>query len=185
MIKYVIKRDGRRAKFNPTKISDAITSAFLDKEMQVGKKELENLTDKVCDKIEASTDKPTVSVEAIQDVVEDVLMSKDKYKEVAKAYILYRAERTRKRESKSKIISTIQEIKAADLKSSNILRDNANESGTTPAGAYGKIASETNKTYNLLNVVDRNIAELHTKGYMHIHDLNLYDLTVLARNFNR
>ena len=47
MIKYVIKRDGRRAKFNPTKISDAITSAFLDKEMQVGKKELENLTDKV------------------------------------------------------------------------------------------------------------------------------------------
>ena len=177
MIKYVIKRDGRRAKFNPTKISDAITSAFLDKEMQVGKKELENLTDKVCDKIEASTDKPTVSVETIQDIVEDVLMSKDKYKEVAKTYILYRAERTRKRESKSKIISTIQEIKAADLKSSNILRDNANESGTTPAGAYGKIASETNKTYNLLNVVDRNIAELHTKGYMHIHDLNLYDLT--------
>ena len=84
MIKYVIKRDGRRAKFNPTKISDAITSAFLDKEMQVGKKELENLTDKVCDKIEASTDKPTVSVETIQDIVEDVLMSKDKYKEVAK-----------------------------------------------------------------------------------------------------
>ena len=53
MIKYVIKRDGRRAKFNPTKISDAITSAFLDKEMQVGKKELENLTDKVCDKIKS------------------------------------------------------------------------------------------------------------------------------------
>ena len=177
MIKYVIKRDGRRAKFNPTKISDAITSAFLDKEMQVSKKELEALTDKVCDKIETSTDKPTVSVETIQDVVEDVLMSKDKYKEVAKAYILYRAERTRKRESKSKIISTIQEIKAADLKNSNILRDNANESGCTPAGAYGKIASETNKTYNLLNVVDRNIAELHSKGYMHIHDLNLYDLT--------
>ena len=177
MIKYVIKRDGRRAKFNPAKISDAITSAFLDKEMQVGKRELENLTDKVCDKIEASTEKPTVSVETIQDIVEDVLMSKDKYKEVAKAYILYRAERTRKRESKSKIISTIQEIKAADLKSSNILRDNANESGCTPAGAYGKIASETNKTYNLLNVVDRNIAELHSKGYMHIHDLNLYDLT--------
>ena len=92
MIKYVIKRDGRRAKFNPTKISDAITSAFLDKEMQVSKKELEALTDKVCDKIETSTDKPTVSVETIQDVVEDVLMSKDKYKEVAKAYILYRAE---------------------------------------------------------------------------------------------
>lgn len=177
MIKYVIKRDGRRAKFNPTKISNAITSAFLDKEIQLSKKELDTLTDKVCDSLDASTDKQTVSVETIQDIVEDVLMSKDKYKEVAKAYILYRAERTRKRESKSKIISTIQEIKAADLKNSNILRDNANESGCTPAGAYGKIASETNKTYNLLNVVDRNIAELHTKGYMHLHDLNLYDLT--------
>lgn len=177
MIKYVIKRDGRRAKFNSTKISDAITSAFLDKEMQFGKKELDALTDKVCDRLDASTDKQTVRVEAVQDIVEDVLMSKDKYKEVAKAYILYRAERTRMRESKSKIISTIQEIKSADLKNSNILRDNANESGCTPAGAYGKIASETNKTYNLINVVDRNIAELHSKGYMHLHDLNLYDLT--------
>ena len=179
MIKYVIKRDGRRAKFNPTKISNAITSAFLDKEIQLSKKELDNLTDKVCDKLEAmvTPEKPTVGVEAVQDVVEDVLMSKEKYKEVAKAYILYRDARTRKRESSSQIINTIREIKAADLKSSNILRDNANESGCTPAGAYGKIASETNKTYNLLNVVDRNIAELHSKGYMHIHDLNLYDLT--------
>lgn len=179
MIKYVIKRDGRRAKFNPTKISNAITSAFLDKEIQLSKKELDTLTDKVCDKLEAmvTPEKPTVGVEAVQDVVEDVLMSKEKYKEVAKAYILYRDARTRKRESSSQIINTIREIKAADLKSSNILRDNANESGCTPAGAYGKIASETNKTYNLLNVVDRNIAELHSKGYMHIHDLNLYDLT--------
>lgn len=177
MIKYVVKRDGRRAKFNPAKIAMAITSAFLDKEMKLGKAELYALTDKVCDGIDSSTEKQTVSVERIQDIVEDVLMSTEKYREVAKAYILYRAERTRTRESRSKIISTIKEIKSADLKSSNILRDNANESGTTPAGAYGKIASETNKTYNLLNVVDRNIAELHSKGYMHIHDLNMYDLT--------
>lgn len=134
MIKYVIKRDGRRAKFNPTKISNAITSAFLDKEIQLSKKELDTLTDKVCDKLEAmvTPEKPTVGVEAVQDVVEDVLMSKEKYKEVAKAYILYRDARTRKRESSSQIINTIREIKVADLKSSNILRDNANESGTTP-----------------------------------------------------
>ena len=57
------------------------------------------------------------------------------------------------------------------------MRDNANESGATPAGAYGKIASETNKMYNLLNNINRKYAEEHKNGYIHIHDLNQYNLT--------
>lgn len=97
--------------------------------------------------------------------------------QTAKSFILYRDERNRARETKSEIIKTIKEITETDLKSSNILRDNANESGATPAGTYGKIASETNKMYNLLNNINRKYAQEHKDGHLHIHDLNQYNLT--------
>ena len=93
------------------------------------------------------------------------------------AYILFRDERNRVRTTKSDIVKTIKEITESELKSSNILRDNANEAGGTPAGTYGKIASETNKMYNLLNNISRKYAQEHKSGYMHIHDLNFYNLT--------
>ena len=173
-MKNVIKRDGRRRKFNPSKILNAIKNAFAATQKIADDDILESLTDKVCESLE-TYEKNNIGVEHIQDTVEAVLMKG--YPEVAKNFILYRNERNRVRDTKSKIISTIKEIKESDIKSSNILRDNANEAGNTPAGAYAKIASETNKVYDLLNIIDRKTAELHTKGYMHIHDLNMYDLT--------
>lgn len=174
MVKNVIKRDGRRRKFNPSKIEGAIKNAFIDKGITVDDTVLDTLTDKVVAEFE-NYEKSAVSVEKIQDVVEKVLMTHDK--DVAKSYILFRNERNRVRNTKSEIVKTIKEIKESDISSSNILRDNANESGATPAGAFGKVASETNKMYNLLNVIDRRHADMHSKGYMHIHDLNYYDLS--------
>lgn len=174
MVKNVIKRDGRRRKFNPSKIEGAIKNAFIDKGETVDDTILDTLTDEVVAEFE-NHEKSAVNVEAIQDVVEKVLMKS--YPSVAKGFILFRRERERVRNTKSEIVKTIKEIKESDISSSNILRDNANESGATPAGAFGKVASETNKMYNLLNVIDRRHADLHSKGYMHIHDLNYYDLS--------
>ena len=174
MIKNVIKRDGRRKKFNPSKIEAAIKNAFTDSGEVATEAILDQLTDDVVSKFDDS-EKSSVSVEDIQDVVEKVLMNS--YPNVAKKCIIYRKERERVRNTKTEIIKTIKEIKESDITSSNILRDNANESGATPAGAFGKVASETNKMYNLLNVIDRRYADLHSKGYMHIHDLNYYDLS--------
>lgn len=174
MIKNVMKRDGRRRKFNPSKIEAAIKNAFVDSGEAIAETVLDKLTDEVVSKFD-DYEKTTVSVEDIQDTVEKVLMNG--YPLVAKKCIIYRKERERVRNTKSEIIKTIKEIKESDITSSNILRDNANESGATPAGAFGKVASETNKMYNLLNVIDRRYADLHSKGYMHIHDLNYYDLS--------
>lgn len=173
-LKNVTKRDGRRRKFNPERIMSGIKNALVETKTQFTEDDLDVAVDEV---IEGARKLGTasVSVEKINDIVKGVM--RDRWPKAYDAYILYRDERNRVRTTKSEIISTIKEITESELKSSNILRDNANEAGGTPAGTYGKIASETNKMYNLLNNVSRKYAQEHKSGYMHIHDLNFYNLT--------
>ena len=175
MIKNVIKRDNRRRKFNIAKVYTAIENAFKSINEKYTEEGIDQLVDEVVENISAN-DAKSAKVEDIQNVIEKTLM-KCGFGAVAKAFILYRDERNRARETKSEIVKTIKEITESDIKSSNILRDNANESGATPAGTYGKIASETNKMYNLLNNINRKYAQEHKDGHLHIHDLNQYNLT--------
>lgn len=175
MIKNVIKRDNRRRKFNIAKVYMAIENAFKSINEKYTEEGIDQLVDEVVENISAN-DAKSAKVEDIQNVIEKTLM-KSGFGAVAKAFILYRDERNRARETKSEIVKTIKEITESDIKSSNILRDNANESGATPAGTYGKIASETNKMYNLLNNINRKYAQEHKDGHLHIHDLNQYNLT--------
>lgn len=175
MIKNVIKRDNRRRKFNIAKVTTAIENAFKSINEKYTEESIDQLVDEVVEKISAN-DAKSARVEDIQNIIEKILMNSG-YGAVAKAFILYRDERNRARETKSEIVKTIKEITESDIKSSNILRDNANESGATPAGTYGKIASETNKMYNLLNNINRKYAQEHKDGHLHIHDLNQYNLT--------
>lgn len=175
MVTNITKRDGRRRKFSITKISSAIEAAFKETDEKYTDEDLDRLVQTVVDEISKDGAK-TVKVEDIQNVIEKTLMNFG-FHNTAKQYILYREERNRVRDTKSDIVKTIKEITESNLKSSNILRDNANESGATPAGAYGKIASETNKMYNLLNNIDKKYAAEHKDGAIHIHDLNQYNLT--------
>ena len=175
MITNIVKRDGRRKKFSITKIQNAITAAFNESGENYTDETIDTLVDAVVEKLNASGAK-TTKVEDVQNEIETAIMTAG-FTKTAKHFILYREERNRVRDTKSAIVKTIKEITESDIKSSNILRDNANESGATPAGAYGKIASETNKMYNLLNNINRKYAEEHKNGYMHIHDLNQYNLT--------
>lgn len=175
MILKVTKRDDRKRKFDPKHIYDAIEAAFKASKEKYTDELLDTLVGTVVDKLEQLGTK-SVHVEKIQDAIYTVLKESN-YVDTALEFAEYRKERTRIRTNKSELIEIIREIKNSDLQSSNILRDNANESGGTPAGMYGKVASEANKMYNLLNNVTRKYAEEHTQGYLHLHDLNFYDLT--------
>jgi ribonucleoside-triphosphate reductase len=178
MLTYVTKKDGkRRKKFDVSHIYDAIKAAFGDSKEKISEEELDELVGKVVDTISANNAK-SVQAGKIQKTIEDVLMDAG-YKDTVREYIEFRTERDRERLNQTEIIKTIKEISESTpgLKSSNILRDNANEAGSTPAGTYGKIASETNKVYNLLNKVNKKFAREHKEGYLHIHDLNFYNLT--------
>lgn len=174
MITTIVKRDGREVPFNLEKISTAINKA-----LQAAGNGDERLAMTLAGQVaqEAShvkTNSP--SVEEIQDIVEKVLIDADLSK-AAKAYILYRAERTRAREMNTRLMKTYEEITHSDSRESNLKRDNANIDGDTAMGSMLKYGSEGAKIYNEMYMLKPEHAKAHRDGDIHIHDFEFYTLT--------
>ena len=102
----VIKRDGREDSFNSNKIANAIRKAFIEVDGNVDK-ESESIINRITSEI-TNIKNEKMSVEEIQDIVETKLM-KSSRKDVAKAYILYRNERTKVRDRNSKLVQKVME----------------------------------------------------------------------------
>ncbi len=175
MITTIKKRDGRTVHFDINKIASAIEKAF---EATVGKKDYAiclNLAQEVSNKFEAEgTTSPTV--EQIQDSVERVLIDHG-YVRTAKAYILYRAERTRVRNMNDRLMKTFEDITYKDATDSDIKRENANIDGNTAMGSMLKYGSEGAKHFYESYVLNPAHSEAHRNGDIHIHDLDFYTLT--------
>ncbi len=114
-------------------------------------------------------DKEEMTVEEIQDVVENHLMNSPR-QEVAKEYIRYRNKRNIARRAKSnEIFETIIQAQAND-----ITRENANMNADTPAGMMMKFASEATKTYVDECLLSDPVREAVAGNYIHIHDKDYY-----------
>ncbi len=118
----------------------------------------------------------TPDVEHVQDIVERVLMDNG-YVQTAKAYILYRAERSRIREMNTRLMQTYEEITFAEAKDSDVKRENANIDGDTAMGTMLKYGSEGAKQFYNMFVLKPEHAKAHSEGDIHIHDLDFYTLT--------
>lgn len=177
MITTIKKRDGRLVPFNLEKISNAIGKALSASGSSNDALAIK-LAVKVASEAEKSdgTAEKIPSVEEIQDIVEKVLIEDDLVK-AAKAYILYRAERTRAREMNTRLMRTYEEITNSDSILSNLKRDNANINGDTAMGAMLKYGSEGAKIYNEMYVLKPEHAKAHHDGDIHIHDFDFYTLT--------
>lgn len=191
MKKHIIKRDGSRVLYNPQKIIDAVIAAFDEVDGEVSDyayTKAENIADYITAYIdECDYD---LSVEEIQDLVEKGLMSL-KHKEVAKAYILYRDERTRERQKKSKLTRDVGE----KLMASNVQNQNANVDERSFGGRRGEATNVLMKDY-ALNYLMSDLARYnHLNNIIYTHDLDSYGvgmhncLTVpfddlLAKGFN-
>ena len=90
----VIKRNGQEVEFDKQKIIDAMTNAFMETEEGIDEDLIQDIADEIEEEIGELVYYPTV--ESIQDMVEEALMSSDR-KDVAKRYILYRDERSKLR----------------------------------------------------------------------------------------
>ena len=105
MIRKIKKRDGKVVDFNPIKITDAIWKAA----QAVGGKDYKKavqLTDKVMEKLEKNLKKGELpSVELVQDIVEKTLIEEG-HARTAKAYILYREQRSKIRDKERLIRAT-------------------------------------------------------------------------------
>ena len=177
MINSIKKRDGRIVPFETDKIEQAIEKSFMASGSQKSldtAKELTELVIKALDNDESIPSVPTV--EQVQDVVERTLIEKG-FVRSAKAYILYRAERSRVREMNTRLMRTFEDICYKDAKDSDIKRENANINGDTAMGAMLKFGSEGSKQFYDMYVLDPRFAKAHREGDIHIHDLDFYTLT--------
>ena len=171
----IIKRDNREVEFDSNKITDAIVKAA---ESVGGSNRLKaiELTKKVIDTYINEHPNETPTVENIQDTVEKVLIEEGHAK-TAKAFILYRDERTRNRELKTNLMKTINEVTYTDSKNSDYKRENANIDADTPMGTMLKYGSTVSKEFYSNSVLKPIHAKMHREGYIHIHDFDFYTLT--------
>ena len=177
MITSIRKRDGRVVSFDPMKIEQAIEKSFMASGSQKSAETAHELTTLVVNAVENDESIPSVpSVEQVQDTVEKVLIEHG-FVRSAKAYILYRAERSRVREMNTRLMKTFEDICYKDAKDSDIKRENANINGDTAMGSMLKFGSEGSKQFYDMYVLDPRYAKAHREGDIHIHDLDFYTLT--------
>ena len=168
MVKVVIKRDGRKVPFNPQKIYEAISKAALTYNPELFTKITSFVTNDIT--------KEEASVEEIQDLVEKALVEFDQY-DTAKAYILYRDQRTKARDLNSTLNKTLHELVSVEANDSDLKRENANIDGNAPMGIMLQFGSEISKKFTLDNLLNPTIARAHIEGDLHIHDLNFFPIT--------
>ena len=177
MLTTIVKRDGRQVPFNLEKIANAIAKSLQAAGINDNTKALQLATEVVHQATQVYTERNTPpSVEDIQDIVEKVLINADLAK-AAKAYILYRAERTRMREMNTRLMKTYEEITHSASQESNLKRDNANIDGDSSMGAMLKYGSEGAKIFNEMYILKPDHAKAHKDGDIHIHDFDFYTLT--------
>ena len=162
------KRDGRLVPFDETKIEKAVLKAFVavDKELSdYAIAKAENIANYIKD----ISEQEELSIEQIQDYVENGLMS-TKRKDVAKAYIKYREERTRARGNP--IDKEIEEICSNSSEYWSTENANKNPQVVTTQRDYIAGAISTDIARRLLLPPD--IVEAHDQGIVHFHDMDYY-----------
>jgi ribonucleoside-triphosphate reductase len=177
MLTQIQKRDGRHVSFNIEKIADAIYKAAKSVGGQDYAASME-LSQEVCMRLDKQYTINNImpSVEEVQDVVEKVLVESGHAK-TAKAYILYRADRTRVREMNTRIMKIYEDLTFKSASDCDIKRENANIDGDTAMGTMLKYGSEGAKQFYEMYVLKPEHSRAHADGDIHIHDLDFFTLT--------
>ena len=174
-VRTITKRDGRVVLYEETKIASAILKALT----AAGTEDAAlaaRLANQVGEALLEKYNGESFRIEDIQDEAERALMHAG-CEEAAKRYILYRAQRTRVRESNTSLMQACDEITNADARSSNLKRDNANVDGNTAMGSMLQIGSAAAKAYNGAYLLTEEQLKAHGEGWIHIHDFDFYSLT--------
>ena len=176
MIQSIIKRDGRVVLYDQSKIAGAILRA-LEVSGDGNAADAARVANDVQRDLESQfSAQKAPDIEAIQDAVERQLMNHG-FSAAAKAYILYRANRTRAREANTTLMRTIDEITNIDARISDMKRDNANIDGNTAMGSMLQIGAAGAKAYNEIYLLRPEHAKAYREGDIHIHDFDFYSLT--------
>lgn len=183
MITTIKKRDGREIHFSPEKITRAIFLAADSVANEEGVKAdyatAEELTQQVVGFLNNTYQKDVPTVEEVQDAVVKVLIENG-HARTSEAYILYRAERSRIRNMKTRLMQSIEEITFADSNDADIKRENANIDGNTAMGTMLQYGSAVSKEFCMSQLMNPMHARLHENGDIHIHDMDFMNMGTLT-----
>ena len=165
-MKYVIKRDGRKVPYDPSKIENAVRKAneSIDKG-RISEAQIKNIV-----KYIENLDREVMSVEEIQDYVEKRLVEIDKY-ELAKSYITYRYKRALVRKANTTDLQ-IKELIEGNSEYWNSENSNKNARVVTTQRDYLAGITSTDITRRFL--LPKEIVEAHDEGLIHFHDADYF-----------
>ena len=169
-IESVTKRDGTLAPFDSNKIFNAILKAGTTTG-EFGEPESWFLTAQVLKVLKHKYAESLPSIESIQDIVEQVLISSN-YFATAKAYILYRDQRQRARGDRKVMVDVESSINEYLERLDWRVNANANQ-GYSNGGLILNVAGKVMANYWLSHVYPSNVGEAHRSGDIHIHDLDM------------
>ena len=166
----IIKRNGSEVTFDVNKIENAIRAANLEvpEEERLSERSIKfaalNVTDE-CMEIGH-----TVTVEEVQDLVEDQLMALDHF-QVARRYIIYRyvqAQKRQKNTTDDKILSLIE------CNNEEVKQENSNKNPTVVSVQRDYMAGEVSKDLTMRELLPADIVQAHEDGIIHFHDADYF-----------
>ena len=165
---YVMKRDGSKVPFDKTKIYDAINKAFVDVDGILYETDTASDIATEIEKLVEKSAKP-ISVEAVQDAVEDFLMRSER-RDVARSYIRYRYKKEVARNYSNDFVDAF----AGKLRAENVQNQNANVDEHSFGGRMGEATELMTKQYALDFCVSPMARANHLNNEIYIHDLGSY-----------
>ncbi|MCI9978456.1 anaerobic ribonucleoside triphosphate reductase [Clostridioides difficile] len=183
MVEFVKKRDGRVIPFNEDRITRAIFLAATNVAEREGivpdYKLSEQLTQEVIRFLNHKYSETVPSVEDIQDSVVKILIETGHAK-TSEEYIIYRTERSRIRNSKTRLMKAIEEITFEDAEDADIKRENANINGNTAMGTMLQYGSTVSKEFCKTHILKPEHSFAHENGDIHIHDMDFLNMGTLT-----
>ena len=166
----IIKRDGSEAVFDLLKIANAIKGASDEspEEERLTARQIDYAAHNVADTCETMAH--TVSVEEVQDMVENEIMALHKF-EVARRYIIYRYVQNLKRQSNTtddKILALIE------CNNEEVKQENSNKNPTVNSVQRDYMAGEVSKDLATRILLPEDVVRAHEEGIIHFHDSDYF-----------
>ena len=166
----IIKRNGQEAIFDEVKITNAIIG--VNKEVveteRLSEEEIDNITNDI--KYKCQKMKRALSVEEIQNLVEDELMKLNAFS-VARKYITYRFQRALARQSNTTDDQILSLIECAN---EEVKQENSNKNPTVNSVQRDYMAGEVSKDLTRRILLPEDIVKAHDEGLIHFHDADYF-----------
>ncbi len=166
----IIKRNGSEVQFDLSKIRNAIKAANAEvpADDRLTDREIEFATLNVQD--QCADAGHTVTVEEVQDMVEDQLMALDRFV-VARHYIIYRYVQNQKRRKNT---TDDQILSLIECNNEEVKQENSNKNPTVVSVQRDYMAGEVSKDLAMRKLLPQDVVEAHREGIIHFHDADYY-----------